>query len=94
LRFDERPVAIETGNERIPTELRKSDAILAEYAQVGFNSVLFPEYSWEKLHCSNRNNLSRIFRGAKACISQREEHYRNEEIVAKYVLSSGMQWQS
>ncbi|MDR1907091.1 MAG: UDP-N-acetylglucosamine diphosphorylase [Puniceicoccales bacterium] len=42
LRFDQQPVAIKIGNEKIPTGLRKLGAILGEYAQVGCNSILLP----------------------------------------------------
>jgi NDP-sugar pyrophosphorylase family protein len=42
LRFDQRPIAVKIGNEKISTELKKLGAILGEYAQVGCNSILFP----------------------------------------------------
>jgi bifunctional N-acetylglucosamine-1-phosphate-uridyltransferase/glucosamine-1-phosphate-acetyltransferase GlmU-like protein len=42
LRFDQRPIAIKMGGEKIPTELKKFGAILGEYAQVGCNSVRLP----------------------------------------------------
>ncbi|MDR2812251.1 MAG: UDP-N-acetylglucosamine diphosphorylase [Puniceicoccales bacterium] len=42
LRFDQQPIRIKIGSEKISTGLKKLGTILGEYAQVGCNSVLLP----------------------------------------------------
>jgi NDP-sugar pyrophosphorylase family protein len=48
LRFDQQPIGIKIGDEKISTGLKKLGAILGEYAQVGCNSVLLPGTLVEK----------------------------------------------